>query len=282
MKLYQFDRFFIDGLDVPVGKIYQIAELSLVRGGTMLEHIQLCDEITYVLSGRAKVISDDKCEDISTGQVHFIKKGSLHKFEVYSDEDFRYICVGYTTDKKDKLMADFDKITERKKHFITDDDSTIKRLSSLIVDESYDWDEYSEIMISQYLSQIIVNLSRILSGKSKRIMDKNNECSMASNTIYKVLRFVDREYLNIESVKDVSNNLSYSEYYLSHLFREKMGVTIKDYITRKKISHACELLKTSPLGIEEISDHLNFASSHSFRRAFKKITGVPPREYKNK
>ena len=282
MILYNFDRIFEEGLELPIGTIYQISELSLMRGGTMPEHTQVCDEITYVLSGKAKVISDDCCEDISAGQIHFVKKGSVHKFEVYPDDDFRYICIGYTTDKKEKFMEDFYNLVKLKKYFVTDDDSTVKKLSSLMVDESYDWDEYSETMISQYLSQIVVNLSSILSGKSKRLTAKNNEISMASSTIYKILRFVDREYLNIESVKDISESLSYSEYYISHLFSEKMGVTVKEYITRKKVSHACELLKTSPLGIEEISEHLNFSSSHSFRRAFKKITGVSPREYKNK
>ena len=85
----------------------------------------------------------------------------------------------------------------------------------------------------------------------------------------------------IKNVKSVSEELSYSEYYISHLFKKKMGITAKEYITKKKIFHACELLKTSPLGIEEISEHLNFASSHSFRRAFKSVTGISPREYKN-
>lgn len=280
MKLYHFDKLFNDGLEIPAGRIYQISELSLMRNGTMPEHIQICDEITYVLSGRAKVISDNCCEDIFSGQIHFIKKESSHKFEVYPSEDFRYICVGFIPDMNDEIMKKFYSQIKGRKYFVTDDDSTLKKLSSLMVDESYDWDGYSEIMISQYLSQIIVNLSRILSGKSKKITVKNNESSMAGNTIYRILRYIDREYINIESVKDVSESLSYSEYYISHLFREKMGITIKDYITRKKVTHACELLKTSPLGIEEISEHLNFASSHSFRRAFKTVTGVSPREYK--
>lgn len=282
MKIYNFDKNFINGLVLPAGTIYQISELSLMRGGIMPEHIQICDEITYVISGRAKVFSGEHCEDISTGQIHFIKKGVLHKFEVYPDEDFRYICVGYIPNEDDELVKSFSKVVKNKKHMVMDDDSTIQKLSSLMVDESYDWDEHSEIMISHYLFQIMVAMSRIICGRSRKIADKQSESAMSKNTIYKVLRYIDREYLNIESVKDVCDNMSYSEYYISHLFREKMGITVKEYITRKKITHACNLLSTSPLGIEEISEHLNFASSHSFRRAFKGVTGVSPREYKNK
>ncbi len=281
MKIYNFDKNFINGLVLPAGTVYQISELSIMRGGIMPEHIQICDEITYVISGSAKVISGDHCTDISKGQIHFIKKGVLHKFEVSPDEDFRYICVGYMPNENDTSAKSFAEVVKSKKHTIIDDDSTIWKLSSLIVDESYVWDEHSQSMISHYLSQMMVAMWRIISGTSRKIADKQSESAMAKNTIYKVLRHIDREYLNIENVKDVSRNLSYSEYYISHLFKEKMGITVKEYVTQKKISYACNLLKTSPLGIEEISEHLNFASSHSFRRAFKSVTGVSPREYKN-
>ena len=275
MKLYKFERNFIDGLSVPGGVIYQIAELSIMRGGVMPEHIQRCDEITYVVSGRAKVYSGDCCDDICAGQVHYIKSGCMHKFEVYPDEDFRYICIGYNTNDSE-FLNDFNAYTKGKKYMLLNDDSTVKKLSTLIVDEFYGWDNYSEEMVSRYLSNILITLYRIENGRGKAEADK----TVVSHTVYKVLRYIDREFLNIESVKDMCEKLSYSEYYLSHLFREKTGTTIKEYITRKKIAYACELLKNSQLGLEEISEHLNFASSHSFRRAFKSVTGLSPREYK--
>lgn len=275
MKLYTFERNFIDGLSVPMGVIYQIAELSIMRGGSMPEHMQRCDEITYVVSGRAKVYSGDRCDDICAGQVHYIKAGCMHKFEVYPDEDFRYICIGYIANEGE-FLKDFNAYTKSKKYMLLNDDSTVKKLSTLIVDEFYGWDDYSEEMVSRYLSNILITLYRIDNGRGKAETDK----AVVSQTVYKVLRYIDREFLNIESVKDLCEKLSYSEYYLSHLFREKTGTTIKDYITRKKISYACELLKNSHLAIEDISEHLNFASSHSFRRAFKSVKGMSPREYK--
>ena len=281
MKIYDFQKNFIEGCELPSAVVYQISELSLMRNSEMPEHIQICDEITYVLSGKAKVISAEECTDISAGQIHFIKKGVLHKFEVYPGEDFRYICVGYIPNEEDSLVKSFVETVKNIKYIVLDDDSTVKKLTSLMVDESYDWDEHSKIMISHYISQILIAVARLINGKSCKISNKQNESAMSKNTIYKVLRYIDREYLNIRNVKEISDNISYSEYYISHLFKEKIGVTIKEYITQKKMSHACELLRTSPLEIEEISEYLNFASSHSFRRVFKSVVGVSPREYKN-
>ncbi len=278
MKKYQFGKTFGNGLPVPDAVIYQVEELSLMRGSTMPKHFQRCDEITYVVSGKAKMLSGKDCSEISAGQIHFIKSGETHEIQVLSDEDFRYICIGYTAEASPLLEA-FLTFIKDKTHFIIQDDSTVRRLCALLVNECYNWDCHSEILVSHYLSQILVAVYRIAIGKSKAVLKTDGENTSASHTIYQTLRYIDQEFINIEHARDVSQSLSYSEYYLSHLFKEKTGTTIKEYITRKKIDHACLLLKTSTWGVEEIAAHLHFASSHAFRRAFKAITNMSPSAY---
>ena len=134
-------------------------------------------------------------------------------------------------------------------------------------------------MINFYMSQILITIARLLGDTHSVKVQKGNE-SFCNPTIYKTLRYIDREYLNLKTVGQISHFLSYSEYYLSHLFKEKMGITIKQYLTKKKIAHSCELLKTTDLSIEQISEKLMFSSSHSFRRQFKELTGMSPNEYK--
>lgn len=277
MKKYQFGKSFGEGLGVPDAKIYQVEELSLMRGSIMPEHFQRCDEITYVISGKAKMHSDDTCEEIAAGQIHFIRQGCTHEIEVSPEEDFRYICVGYIAENT-ALLKDFHAYTKNKKHFIIPGDSTVRRLCALLVDECYRWDNHSETLVSCYLSQILVAVYRLAVGRIAA--SKNGDRSaQVGQTVYQALRYIDKEFINIEHARDVSQSLSYSEYYLSHLFKEKTGTTIKEYITLKKIDHACTLLKTSTWGIEEIATHLHFASAHAFRRAFKSVTGMSPSEY---
>ena len=277
MKKYQFGKSFGEGLAVPDAKIYQVEELSLMRGSTMPKHFQRCDEITYVISGKAKMHSNEHCTEIVAGQVHYIKTGCTHEIVVSPDEDFRYICIGYTAEDT-ALLKDFHTLTKNKKHFIVPGDSTVRRLCALLVDECYRWDSHSETLVSCYLSQILVAVYRLAVGKTAASKD-SGKSTQVGQTVYRALRYIDKEFINIEHARDVSQSLAYSEYYLSHLFKEKTGTTIKEYITRKKIDHACLLLKTSTWGVEEIAAHLHFASSHAFRRAFKAITNMSPSAY---
>ncbi|MBE7032831.1 MAG: helix-turn-helix domain-containing protein [Ruminococcaceae bacterium] len=55
---------------------------------------------------------------------------------------------------------------------------------------------------------------------------------------------------------------------------------MKEYLTKKKISYATELIRTSELTVEQIATILGFSCAYSFRRSFKECTGLTPSEYK--
>lgn len=279
-RLFSFDNLFSKGqLKLPVAEIYQVSELSVIRGGEIESHCQYCDEITYAISGSAKFFENDNCSVVNAGQIHFIKKGNIHKIEVLSNENFRYICIGFNPVNSAGIIKAFYEDIKDLQYFTVNDNGTVKNLSEYLVREFYNFDKYSEDMINQYLSQIIAIIIR---SRNNQMIDshKNDSLRSSNYAMYKLLRYLDREYLQIDNIKDIAQNLSYSEYYLSHLFKEKMGITIKKYLTKKKISHASELLATSELTIEQIATVLGFSCAYTFRRAFKECTGLTPSEYK--
>lgn len=263
---------------VPTGKIYQVSELSLIRGGEISDHIQYCDEITYAVSGSAKFYSDDVCSDVSRGQIHYIKKGIKHKIISDDKENFRYICIGFMPNFDNEKNLPYLGIRNQEDYFVKNDDGNIKRLTELFLNEFYLEDESNETMLDMYFSQILISLSRIYHGNISYMNKKNS--STSNYAVYHALRYIDREYMYITSVKNVAKKLSYSEYYISHAFSEKIGMSIKEYITRKKLQSAAQMLKTTEMSVSEISDYLNFGTQHTFRQAFKRIYGMSPVEYR--
>ena len=280
-KLFAFDNLFLDKqLCLPVGTLFQVSELSVIRGGEIFEHVQFCDEITYAISGKAKMYSGDKCAEITGGQIHFIKKGLYHKIVADASENFRYICIGYIPNENYTSIASYLEATKPITDIITEDDGSIRTLSRQLINEFYMGDEQSDIMINAYLVQILLSLYRILTNSTSAT--EKNSSSTSNFAVYHTLRYIDREFLNINNIKQIADELNYSEYYLSHLFREKMGLTIKDYLTRKKIITAETLLKTSNMSVQEIAEQLNYASAHSFSLAFKRYMLVSPNTYRKK
>lgn len=278
-KVFSYDHLLSDKkILLPAGELVQVSELSLIRNGEIAEHVQFCDEITYAISGSATFYSDDKAEVISGGQVHYIKRGPRHKILAGDDSNFRYICIGFNPDLSNETIEAFSQMRMKTDGFIKNDDGSIRHLTELLLNEFYSEDEHRNTMINLYLSQILISISRIYKGNLSYIDKKST--STAGYAVYNALRYIDREYIYITSVKNVAKELSYSEYYLSHIFSQKVGMSIKEYLIKKKLQAAAQMLKTTSLSISEISDYLNFNTQHTFRQAFKKVYSMSPNEYR--
>lgn len=279
-RAFSYDHLLSDKkITIPSGELFQVSELSVIRNGEIAEHEQSCDEITYAVSGKAKIFSDDKCEDICGGQVHYIKRGLKHKIVACDESNFRYICIGFNPNFEYADISSFFKMRDETDSFIKKDDGSIRRLTELLLNEFYMDDNHKNIMINLYLAQILISLFRIYKGNTN-YMDKIST-STSNYAVYNALRYIDREYIYITSVKNVAKELSYSEYYLSHIFSEKVGMSIKEYVVKKKLNTAAQMLKTTNLTIGEISDYLNFSTQHTFRQAFKKVYSMSPNEYRS-
>ena len=282
-KLFFLNRVYGKGqLILPVGEVIQVSELQLEPGEEIVLHKQRCDEITYIVSGNATVYSDDNYEIIGKGGIHFVRKGVCHKIVADQGEKFRFVCIGYIPNKEYEANQIFEKLLGDRRFLVVYDDGNVKTLSHLMVREYYAWDEYSSNSVNLYISQIIVTVSRILAGRKSSNQGKMREKNSANHAMYRILRYIDSEYIHINSIKDVAEKVCYNECYISHLFAEKMDISAKSYLLKKKIDHAVELLHTTEMSVEEIANYFNFSSTQSFRRSFKQVTGKTPREIKNR
>ncbi len=81
-------------------------------------------------------------------------------------------------------------------------------------------------------------------------------------------------------IKDLAEQVGYSEFYLSKKFKQESGKTINHYIRDAKIARAQTLLVTTDLSIDAISDQLNFSSRGYFGEVFLQVTQTTPAKYR--
>jgi AraC-like DNA-binding protein len=95
-----------------------------------------------------------------------------------------------------------------------------------------------------------------------------------------IIDYLKENYNKPLSLREMSAALSYSTVYLSRYFKEKTGFTVSDYLNRLRINKACEYLKGADNSIGSIAEMLGFCSANHFCKNFKKVMGIPPKEYR--
>ena len=94
--------------------------------------------------------------------------------------------------------------------------------------------------------------------------------------------YIDLNYAKKLSLDSLSEIFFINKFYLSRIFKEQFGVTINNYLLQVRITHAKQLLRFSDLNIEKISQECGMNDANYFARAFKKIEGVTPGEYRKR
>jgi len=80
-------------------------------------------------------------------------------------------------------------------------------------------------------------------------------------------------------VDDVAGMIHTNRTYISRLLKEEFGSSFSEFINRKRIEYACELMQKQPhLSQEQIADKSGFMHTSSFSRIFKQYTGITFRE----
>lgn len=100
--------------------------------------------------------------------------------------------------------------------------------------------------------------------------------SAKSVLVRDVTDYVETHIFDRITLRSVSETLGYTEYYISRKFKAETGCGLVDYVNRRKMQTAKEILQESNISISELSERLSFSSPSYFSTLFKKEYGVNP------
>lgn len=112
-----------------------------------------------------------------------------------------------------------------------------------------------------------------------------HKCRTNPNLSQQVQKCVDYIEMNLDKkirAADIAALVGYTEYYLTHKFKEETGLSVTDYIKFAKIERAKVLLKSTDQTVQDIAAALSFSTRNYFSRIFQEVTGQTPMEYREK
>ena len=127
--------------------------------------------------------------------------------------------------------------------------------------------------VRNYLNSILTTAIKIRDIEAQK---------RGSDIIDSALKYIDKNYtdenISLDSVA-VASNISAN--YLSALFSQKVGLSFVEYITKKRMARARQLLRSTSKRSGEIAVEIGYKDPRYFSFVFKKKHGCTPSQYRS-
>ena len=160
----------------------------------------------------------------------------------------------------------------------------IEFLDSIGVDNSLIYNYFGELKmhvsqlktvpdVHRYFEELITHALKLRNDTANRRFD---------GSVEKAQEYIRTNFNNEDiSLHAVSKFVNLSPTHFSAIFSKEVGKTFSEFLTEVRIEKAKELLLCTPKRSSEIAYEVGYSDPHYFSYAFKKMTGLSPREFRS-
>lgn len=142
-----------------------------------------------------------------------------------------------------------------------------------------------DFKVDKYLTKPVnpVELEESIVKLVRELQEENGDIAEGlPDTFRRILEEIDRHYTENIQLSKLAEQFYCSSTYLSRMFKKYIGMNYVDYITKKRVERAKELLKRQDMSIDDIMTAVGWQDPKHFRAVFKKQEGISPSEYRRR
>lgn len=130
------------------------------------------------------------------------------------------------------------------------------------------------ITLDEYLKKLREFYKNLIDMRLEKKKNKNNEL------IEKTLSYVDKHFKDNITVEDVAEYIGVTSAHLGRIFKNEKLDTVQNYLLKKKMEYAKELLENTNEKISDIAVKVGYLTVAGFNRTFKMYYGAAPNNFR--
>lgn len=243
-------------------------------------------ELLYIVSGKVLYSVENQKYELSPGDLMIISPSTLHKLIKINTNPCQRIVLTFTENYAKSLSTSntniLDVFTMAKNkgiHKISIQhnlkhkfENYLNTMAKLQFSKDFGADLFYNTCFLQCIFTIYGAINEIKEDVNTSIMQNKN------TLIVQVVDYIKDNLSNKILIDDIAKHLSISPSRLSHIFKEQTGMSILNFIIKKRMIYAKELIKQGEAFVN-IAHKCGMKDYTSFFRSFKKEYGITPKEY---
>lgn len=162
-----------------------------------------------------------------------------------------------------QVFADDDRITQLYRHFLL----------------SCDWQQpANQLMLSSASTLLLTHLLRQYSEVQWQLPQVRG--GLAPAVQRRIIEFIDAQLDQPLTLAVLAQEAALSEFHFARMFRYAMGEAPHQFVMRRRMLRAQQLLVQSQLPLTEIALRCGFYSASHFSNRFRQVHGVSPSVYR--
>lgn len=234
----------------------------------------------YIISGRGNLDANDKngkahSYQLSAGSGFLISPDQITTYTADSHHPWRYCWLEFDGLKcHDALAATGLDCNNPVWHAVNRElgEQLKQEMMTIIM---------SENASSYYLiSHLYLFLDLLIRASASR--RPHTEGKIKELYIREATAFVQQYYQESGiSIKDMADFCNLNQNYLTRIFKELLNQTPQQFLIYYRMNKAMELLRYTTLSVNEVSIQVGYQNQLNFSRAFKKVVGCSPQNWRN-
>ncbi len=241
-------------------------------------------EMVYIFSGTSRQWVDGQQFSVKRGDMMFLGYHQVHAFTV--DSPMEYVNILLNPGFLSRQLVHEGNIYEWLTMAVSEDlEAGVGAASprvTLPVEDMLEAEGIIGHMLEEYQRRALGwqaalrGYLEVMLAKLLRAMSRTQERQLSLSLMPEVLGYIDAHLEEKITLSALAERCFYHPSYFSRLFREKCGMTLTEYVTKRRMEEAARLLEQTTMNVDQVAAQVGYSERKAFYTAFRQWAGMPP------